>query len=119
MSAVTALICILLLLLPGYMLLSVRQKHTTIGSRGGYRSALSLSSKGAWQYAQRIMHLRYMLGGILMIVASLLFILCIPAKDVVTLVILGGIALGFQVVVMLFLMASIEISLQNYCRRAN
>jgi len=119
MSVATVLVCILLLLLPGYMLVSIRNTRASVGSMGskdGYHSAMSLSSQDARKYAQHIIQFRYIIGSVFLSVVSLLFVLFIPAENMITLITLAGIALGFQAVVLLFLMASIEISLQRYRR---
>lgn len=114
--------CILLLITPALIvrsgLLSAKAA-SSFGAAHGYRSDASISSPEAWAYAQKIVSVRYPIVGILLAIVSLYFMICAPASNALTLAIFWGIIFGFEIVVLLCAMVSIEISLQSRFKKAS
>ena len=74
----TWILCLFLLMIAPYLTLEAgvlrKKKCAALGAGRGYRTELSMASQEAWDYAQQICSKRYMIAGILMAVAALLFI---------------------------------------------
>lgn len=114
--------CALLLITPALIirsgLLSARSA-SSFGASHGYRSNTSLSSPEAWTIAQKLVSVRYPIIGILLAMASLGFLLAMPITNTLTLAIIWAIAFGFEIVILLSAMVSVEISLQNQLSKAS
>lgn len=78
----TWILCLFLLMIAPYLTLEAgvlrKKKCAALGAGRGYRTELSMASQEAWDYAQQICSKRYMIAGILMAVAALLFIRVAP-----------------------------------------
>lgn len=66
----TWILCIFFVLIAPYLLVEAAvlrtRKCAQLGAPRGYRSELARSSQTAWDYAQKLCSMRYMLGGIVM-----------------------------------------------------
>ena len=113
----TWILCLFLLMVAPYLtvesgILRIK-KCAELGAGRGYRSQLSMASQEAWDYAQQICSKRYMIAGILMAVAALLFIRIAPTDTLASLYVFTA-AIGlFEVVAVIALIASVETSLRK------
>ena len=90
----TWILCLFLLMIAPYLTLEAgilrKKKCAALGAGRGYRTELSMASQEAWDYAQQICSKRYMIAGILMAVAALLFIRIAPTDTLASLYVRGG-----------------------------
>lgn len=90
-----------------------KKKCAALGAGRGYRTELSMASQEAWDYAQQICSKRYMIAGILMAVAALLFIRVAPTDTLASLYVFTAVIALFEVVTVILLIASVETSLRK------
>lgn len=80
----TWILCIFFVLIAPYLLVEAAvlrtRKCAQLGAPRGYRSELARSSQTAWDYAQKLCSMRYMLGGIVMAIAALAILFACPSK---------------------------------------
>ena len=109
----TWILCLFLLMIAPYLTLEagILRKKKCAGR--GYRTELSMASQEAWDYAQQICSKRYMIAGILMAVAALLFIRVAPTDTLASLYVFTAVIALFEVVTVILLIASVETSLRK------
>lgn len=112
------ILCLFLLMIAPYLTLEAgisapRKKCAALGAGRGYRTELSMASQEAWDYAQQICSKRYMIAGILMAVAALLFIRVAPTDTLASLYVFTAVIALFEVVTVILLIASVETSLRK------
>ena len=90
------------------------RKCAQLGAPRGYRSELARSSQTAWDYAQKLCSMRYMLGGIVMAIAALAILFALPIETIASLYLFTLVVVLFEVVAVLCLMASVESSLRKH-----
>lgn len=116
------LCCILLLITPALIIRSgllSAKAASSFGAAHGYRSDASLSSPEAWAHAQKIVGTRYPIVGVLLAIVSLYFMICAPVTNALSLFIFWSIIFGFEIVILLCAMVSIELSLQSRFKKAS
>ena len=108
----TWILCLFLLMIAPYLTLEAgilrKKKCAALGAGRGYRTELSMASQEAWDYAQQICSKRYMIAGILMAVAALLFIRIAPTDTLASLYVFTAVIALFEVVTVILLIASVE-----------
>lgn len=113
----TWILCLFLLMIAPYLTLEAgilrKKKCAALGAGRGYRTELSMASQEAWDYAQQICSKRYMIAGILMAVAALLFIRVVPTDTLASLYVFTAVIALFEVVTVILLIASVETSLRK------
>ncbi|MBQ2833005.1 MAG: SdpI family protein [Clostridia bacterium] len=120
MTFAKILSCALLLIVPALITLMSRRCTNAAEQYGhphGYRSAAALSSEHAWKFAQKKASLLYSICTVLSAIAGIGFALCLPAPDLISLIICTGIAFGLEVVIVLFFMTAIELSVQGFSKK--
>ena len=113
----TWILCLFLLMIAPYLTIEAGllriKKCATLGAGRGYRSALSLASQEAWDYAQKLCSKRYILAGVVMGVAALLLIKAAPVETVASLYVFTTVIALFEIVAVIALIASVETSLRK------
>ena len=114
----TWILCLFLVLIAPYLLIEASvlrtRKCAQLGAPRGYRSELARSSQTAWDYAQKLCSMRYMLGGIVMAIAALAILFALPIETIASLYLFTLVVVLFEVVAVLCLMASVESSLRKH-----
>ncbi len=114
----TWILCLFLVLIAPYLLIEASvlrtRKCAQLGAPRGYRSELARSSQTAWDYAQKLCSMRYMLSGIVMAIAALAILFALPIETISSLYSLRLVVVLFEVVTVLCLMASVESSLRKH-----
>lgn len=114
----TWILCLFLVLIAPYLLIEASvlrtRKCAQLGAPRGYRSELARSSQTAWDYAQKLCSMRYMLGGIVMAIAALAILFALPIETISSLYLFTLVVVLFEVVAVLCLMASVESSLRKH-----
>ncbi len=114
----TWILCLFLVLIAPYLLIEASvlrtRKCAQLGAPRGYRSELARSSQTAWDYAQKLCSMRYMLGGIVMAIAALAILFALPIETISSLYLFTLVVVLFEVVTVLCLMASVESSLRKH-----
>lgn len=114
----TWILCIFFVLIAPYLLVKAAvlrtRKCAQLGAPRGYRSELARSSQTAWDYAQKLCSMRYMLGGIVMAIAALAILFALPIETISSLYLFTLVVVLFEVVTVLCLMASVESSLRKH-----
>jgi len=112
------IVCYLLLLIaPALTILSAMQsKGAAFGAKNGFKCPTALTAEKAWVHAQKLASSRLIAGGVLMAVLGIAFILALPYPDTVSLLMCTGIALGIQIIALMIVMVSIEMSLQSHMK---
>ena len=114
----TWILCLFLVLIAPYLLIEASvlrtRKCAQLGAPRGYRSELARSSQTAWDYAQKLCSMRYMLGGIVMAIAALAILFALPIETIASLYLFTLVVVLFEVVTVLCLMASVESSLRKH-----
>lgn len=114
----TWILCLFLVLIAPYLLIEASvlrsRKCAQLGAPRGYRSELARSSQTAWDYAQKLCSMRYMLGGIVMAIAALAILFTLPIETIASLYLFTLVVVLFEVVAVLCLMASVESSLRKH-----
>ena len=114
----TWILCIFFVLIAPYLLVESAvlrtRKGAQLGAPRGYRSELARSSQTAWDYAQKLCSMRYMLGGIVMAIAALAILFALPIETISSLYLFTLVVVLFEVVTVLCLMASVESSLRKH-----
>lgn len=114
----TWILCIFFVLIAPYLLVEAAVLRTCkcaqLGAPRGYRSELARSSQTAWDYAQKLCSMRYMLGGIVMAIAALAILFALPIETISSLYLFTLVVVLFEVVTVLCLMASVESSLRKH-----
>ena len=112
------ILCLFLFLIAPYLLIEASvlrtRKCAQLGAPRGYRSELARSSQTAWDYAQKLCSMRYMLGGIVMAIAALAILFALPIETISSLYLFTLVVVLFEVVTVLCLMASVESSLRKH-----
>ena len=115
MTATHILALLIMLVIPAFVtLLGVKRMNSTtaLGAKGGYRSERSMSSPAAWAFAQKACGIRYVIGGVVMAVCSVLLTLILPVtKTVMASVIYALVFAVSWIVVVLVLMVLVEFAL--------
>ena len=105
----TWILCLFLLMIAPYLTLEAgvlrKKKCAALGA--------GRASQEAWDYAQQICSKRYMIAGILMAVAALLFIRVAPTDTLASLYVFTAVIALFEVVTVILLIASVETSLRK------
>lgn len=112
-----SIICYLFLLIaPALTIRAALQAKTNpaFGAKNGFQCPTALTSKDAWAHAQKVASSRFIIGGVLMAVLGIAFMLMMPSKDTVSLLMCAGIALGLQIIALMVVMMSIEMSLESH-----
>ena len=114
----TWILCIFFVLIAPHLLVEAAvlrtHKCAQLGAPRGYRSELARSSQTAWDYAQKLCSMRYMLGGIVMAIAALAILFALPIETISSLYLFTLVVVLFEVVTVLCLMASVESSLRKH-----
>lgn len=114
----TWILCLFLVLIAPYLLIEASvlrtRKCAQLGAPRGYRSELARSSQTAWDYAQKLCSMRYMLGGIVMAIAALAILFALPIETISSLYLFTLVVVLFEVVTVLCLVASVESSLRKH-----
>ena len=114
----TWILCLFLVLIAPYLLIEASvlrtRKCAQLGAPRGHRSELTRSSQTAWDYAQKLCSMRYMLGGIVMAIAALAILFALPIETISSLYLFTLVVVLFEVVTVLCLMASVESSLRKH-----
>lgn len=110
------LCCAIVLIVPALMIRSGllgAKTASSLGAKHGFRTDTSLSSDEAWKHAQKLVGVRYPLFGVLLAIVCVAFIIFMPLDNLLKLAIFTGIVFGFEIVVLLVVMMTIEMSLQS------
>ncbi len=96
-------------------LLGLKRKSSCAVIRApfGYSSELSLTNETLWATAQKLCSKRYLVVSIILAVFSLWFYTILPAETMAQLSVSGITVVMFQMVVMIFVIATVEVSLRN------
>lgn len=118
MLIATIISCLILLIAPALIIRSAMQckQAKALGAKGGFHCPSALSSQNAWDWAQKLASVRLFVAGIVMAVLGVGFMLLMPATDLISLLFCAGIAFGLEIVALLFIMTTIEMSLQNHIK---
>lgn len=107
---------IILLIIPLLMLLYSKRflsASSQMGSKQGFFCPSAMRSSEVWAFAQNTASLFFRFGGIALAVFSLFFACVIPVENALSLALFASILVGFQSSMLIFVMAGIEMRVQN------
>ena len=111
-------LCLFLVLIAPYLLIEASvlrtRKCAQLGAPRGYRSELARSSQTAWDYAQKLCGVRYMVSGIVMALAAPALIFAAPIDTIGSLYMFTAVVALFEVIAVFCLVASVESSLRKH-----
>lgn len=114
-----SIICYLLLLIAPALTVRAAlnaKSGPAYGAKNGFACPTALTSSEAWIYAQKLASSQLLIGGVLMAVLGIAFMIAMPYVDTVSLLFCVGIAFGIQIIVLQVAMMSVEMSLQNHLK---
>lgn len=79
----------------------------------GYRTSMSMKNKETWEFAHKYCGRIWYISGLIILPATVIFMLLVMGKDVETVGIVGGIVMGVQLVPLIGSIIPTEIALRK------